>query len=74
MLGLSLHSVSQNRYHMDETLIRDNSELLLILKSTNEPLTGVVYDEYENGQLMKETVFQYGLENGLKKNGTRMGS
>ncbi len=64
MLGLSLHSIGQNRYHVDETIYdRDSSKL----KSTNELITGVVYDQYENGQLKIEANLKDGKEEGLWK-------
>mgnify|MGYP006099329117 CR=1 FL=1 len=65
LLGL-MTSCSQNRYLIDQTNLDDYPKILL-LKSTSKAVTGVVYDEYENGQLEYEGGFKDGKKDGIQR-------
>jgi len=55
-----------NRYHVSETNFSDRPEILL-LKSNNKAVTGVVYDKHENGQLIFENSRKDGKADGLSR-------
>ena len=56
--------IGQNRYHGDETFSVDE---VCYLKKDSSLLNGVKYKEYENGQLMYETNYKEGKEDGLSR-------
>ena len=89
MLGSSLHSIGQKRYHIDEiyiqtttsgwTHVHDPSPRRLdeyrvvtyigpaLLKKNDEPVTGVIYDTYPNGQIKYKTRWKRGIKVGKSK-------
>tara|TARA_Y100000589_G_scaffold259724_1_gene249350 strand:+ start:1060 stop:1464 length:405 start_codon:yes stop_codon:yes gene_type:complete len=56
----------QNRYHIYETNVYQNVDTI-VLTSTNERVTGVVYETHENGQLETEASFIDGQQDGITK-------
>ena len=63
---LSSIVISQNRYHIYETNVYQNLDTI-ILNTTNERVTGVVYETHENGQLETEASFIDGQQDGPTK-------
>jgi len=57
---------TQTRFHADETDFKKDGKYLR-KRSNNEPLTGVVFMKYDNGQLMYERNYEGGLLDGLCK-------
>ena len=66
LVGLSSICIGQSRYAVDETNYYDK-DMVVLLKSTNEPVTGVVYKNYSDGQLSWEINYKYGKQDGLKR-------
>jgi len=66
LLCVPLIGLGQDRYHADET---NRSELpkILVLKSNHKAITGMVYDEHENGKLFFQTHYVDGKREGLSK-------
>ena len=58
--------IGQNRYHIYETNVYQNLDTI-VLNTTNERVTGVVYETHENGQLETEATFVNGQQDGLTK-------
>ena len=58
-------ALSQNRYSQDEVILDKGKSML---KSDGTPVNGIVYSEYENGQLRFETNFKDGEKHGLQRN------
>ena len=58
--------IGQNRYHISETDEPEGSEGVVLI-STNKTVTGVVYDEHENGKLSYERNYKDGLQDGLSR-------
>ena len=63
---LSSNVISQNRYHIYETNVYQNLDTI-VLNTTNERVTGVVYEIHENGQLETEASFIDGQQDGPTK-------
>ena len=66
LVGLTSSVIGQNRYHISETDEPEASEGVVLI-STNKTVTGVVYDEHENGQLRYESNYEDGKEDGLSR-------
>jgi len=70
LLGLTVAIYSQKRYRADETNYYDIKRWEvadLILKSTQETVTGVVYSKRDNGQLIFESNYENGKIDGSYK-------
>ena len=63
---LTYASIGQNRYHIYETNVYQNLDTI-VLNTTNERVTGVVYETHENGRLETEASFVNGQQDGLTK-------
>jgi antitoxin component YwqK of YwqJK toxin-antitoxin module len=59
-------SIGQNRYHIYETNVYQNLDTI-VLNTTSERVTGVVYETHENGRLETEANFKNGQQDGLTK-------
>lgn len=68
------HKKELKRYHADQTDQKKDG-ILVRDSSSNEPLTGVVYFHFANGQLAYERQYKNGLLDGLSisyyENGTK---
>lgn len=53
-------------YHSNETMFDQNTGIML-LKSTNQPVTGVVFENYTNGQKKYDRSYKGGLLDGVSR-------
>lgn len=72
LVGLNSSVIGQNRYHVDETTARDCDygfypfKCPVVLKTTQKPITGIIYFERSNGEWC-ESHYRDGKLNGISR-------
>ena len=66
LLCVPLIGVGQERYHIDNVKFSEDSTTVYF-KNTMKPITGVIFNTYENGKLKKENKVINGKRNGISK-------
>ena len=63
------YDLIETNYFTDGERVRDINEVIevLTLKSTNEPVTGIVYVEQPNGQMYSESSYIKGKKDGFER-------
>lgn len=62
----SVQQMELARYHSNETMFDQNTGIML-LKATNKPVTGVVFDNYTNGLKKYDRSYKGGLLDGVSR-------